>query len=107
VQTFPKESVHTPDTWLQSFSIITTEANELMSAVHTRMPVILYERDWQRWLDREETDQPPVDLLRPYDSDLMQMARCNPAVGNVRNNGEDMLVCPATDGEPLSLLDSA
>lgn len=30
------------DTWLQTFSIITTEANELMSAVHTRMPVIMH-----------------------------------------------------------------
>jgi putative SOS response-associated peptidase YedK len=29
------ESVHTPDTWLQSFSISTTEANELMSEIHS------------------------------------------------------------------------
>jgi putative SOS response-associated peptidase YedK len=28
--------------WLQSFSIVTTEANELMSTVHTRLPVILH-----------------------------------------------------------------
>ncbi len=32
--------------WLQSFSIVTTVANELMSAVHTRMPVILPARDY-------------------------------------------------------------
>ena len=32
--------------WLQSFSIITTEANELMSEVHTRMPVILHPKDY-------------------------------------------------------------
>jgi hypothetical protein len=38
--------------------------------------------------------------------DLMQMAPCNPAVGNVRNNGPEMLVCP-TPMEPLSLLNSA
>ena len=88
------ESLQTPDTWLQSFTIITTEANEIMSQVHTRMPVILRERDWQRWLDRELTEQPPIDLLRPYDSDEMQLEVCNPAVGNVRNNGPEMLVCP-------------
>jgi putative SOS response-associated peptidase YedK len=29
------------------------------------MPVILHERDFNRWLDREETHQLPVDLLRP------------------------------------------
>jgi putative SOS response-associated peptidase YedK len=100
------ESVHTPDTWLQSYAIITTEANELMAAIHTRMPVILYERDWARWLDRAETEQPPVDLLRPYDAELMEMRPCNPAVGNVKNNGPEMLVCPVSD-EPLSVLNSA
>jgi putative SOS response-associated peptidase YedK len=85
------ESVHTPDTWLQTFAIITTEANELMSQVHTRMPVILHERDWARWLDRTPTDRLPIDLLRPYESDEMQMSACNPLVGNVRNNGPEML----------------
>jgi putative SOS response-associated peptidase YedK len=99
------ESVHTPDTWLQSFAIVTTEANELMSSIHTRMPVILYERDWARWLDRGETEQPPVDLLRPYDSDLMEMKPCNPDVGNVKNNGPEMLVCPSSHA-PLAELNS-
>lgn len=54
-----KESVHTPDSWLQSYAIITTEANELMSSIHTRMPVIFCERDWQRWLSRGETNPHP------------------------------------------------
>jgi hypothetical protein len=54
--------------WLQSFNIVTTEANKLMSSVHTRMPVILHSRDYDRWLSREETEQPPIDLLRPFES---------------------------------------
>ena len=77
--------------WLQSFAIVTTEANELMSRVHTRMPVILHRRDYDRWLSREVTEQPPVDLLRPFESDGMEMAAANPLVGNVRNNGPEML----------------
>ncbi len=80
------------DKWLQSFSIVTTEANELMSQIHSRMPVILHERDYDRWLEREVTDQPPIDLLRPFESDLMDMHRANSKVGNVRNNGPEMLV---------------
>jgi putative SOS response-associated peptidase YedK len=100
------ESVHTPDTWLQSYAIVTTEANELMAAIHTRMPVILAERDWARWLSRDETERPPVDLLRPFDAELMEMRVCNPAVGNVKNNGPEMMVCPVAD-EPLSVLNSA
>jgi putative SOS response-associated peptidase YedK len=35
-------SLHTPDTWLQSYSIITTEANEIMSTIQlvNSMPVL-------------------------------------------------------------------
>jgi putative SOS response-associated peptidase YedK len=97
------ESIHTADTWLQSFSIITTEANEIMSTIHTRMPVILRQRDWAEWLDRDSERTAPVHLLRPYDSDEMQLAPCNPAVGNVKNNGPEMLGCPAPiPGLPLN-----
>ena len=59
------------DQWLQSFTIITTDPNELMERIHTRMPVILHAKDYDRWLSRETTDQPPVDLLRPFDAEAM------------------------------------
>ena len=51
--------------WLQSFAIVTTEANEMMSRILPRMPVILHARDYDRWLDREEMERLPLDLLRP------------------------------------------
>ena len=84
-------SIHAADTWLQSFGIVTTEANEIMSTIHTRMPVILHRRDWAEWLDRDGERPPPVHLLRPYDSDEMEVSACNQAVGNVKNNGPEML----------------
>lgn len=77
--------------WLESFAIITTEANELISTVHTRMPAILHARDWSEWLDRDNERLAPAHLLRPFDSDQMRLDCCNPAVGNVRNNGPEML----------------
>lgn len=77
--------------WLQSFSIVTTQANEIMSAVHTRMPVILHRRDYDRWLSREVTEQSPLDLLRPFESDQMEMSPANPLVGSVKSNGSEML----------------
>jgi len=55
-----------------------------MSPIHTRMPVILHGRDYDRWLSREVTDQPPIDLLRPYEREAMEMIPANPLVGNVR-----------------------
>ena len=77
--------------WVQSFAIVTTDANELMSRIHPRMPVILHARDYDRWLDREETERLPLDLLRPYESDAMEMYEANPKVNSVRNNGPEML----------------
>ena len=77
--------------WLQSFAIVTTKANELMSRVHPRMPVILHPRDYDRWLDREETERLPLDLLRPLESEEMEMFAADPKVGNVRNNGPELM----------------
>jgi putative SOS response-associated peptidase YedK len=80
-----------PGHWLQSYAIVTTEANELMASIHPRMPVILHARDYDRWLDREETERLPVDLLRPFESESMEMFEANPRVNSVRNNGPEML----------------
>ncbi len=77
--------------WLQSYAIVTTEANELMSQIHPRMPVILHSRDYDRWLDREETARLPLDLLRPFESEAMEMHEANPKVNNVRNTGPELL----------------
>ncbi len=55
------------------------------------MPVILNPKDYARWLSREVTEKPPIDLLRPFESDDMKASACNPLVGNVRNNGPEML----------------
>jgi len=78
--------------WLQSFSIVTTEANELLARIpHPRMPVILHARDYDRWLDREETERLPLDLLRPFEAEEMEMYKANPKVNKVGNNGPEML----------------
>ena len=77
--------------WLQSFSIVTTDANELMAPIHPRMPVILYARDYDRWLDRDETERLLLDLLRPFESESMEMYEVKPKVNNVRNSGPELL----------------
>jgi len=77
--------------WLQSYTIITTDANELMAPIHERMPVILHPGDFNRWLDREVTGQPPIDLLRPFPADEMAAFEVSKDVGNVKNNSADLL----------------
>jgi putative SOS response-associated peptidase YedK len=51
--------------WLQSYTIITTDANELMAKVHDRMPVILHPGDYDRWLDRDFEGHSGIDKLHP------------------------------------------
>jgi putative SOS response-associated peptidase YedK len=36
---------------LETFTVITTEPNELMRPIHNRMPVILRREDEEQWLD--------------------------------------------------------
>jgi putative SOS response-associated peptidase YedK len=45
------------ETWndIESCTIITTEANELMAPIHDRMPVVLGDNDYATWLDPEAT----------------------------------------------------
>jgi putative SOS response-associated peptidase YedK len=57
---------------IESCTIITTAANDLMQPIHDRMPVILHPQDYDLWLDpgvqKPELLQP---LLKAYPSDRM------------------------------------
>jgi putative SOS response-associated peptidase YedK len=93
----PKKSPQTVDTWLQSFTIITTDPNKLTATIHNRMPVILKPSEYDRWLARNDAERPPIDLLRPYDAGQMTAHPVDPRVGNVRNNEPglcDSWTCP-------------
>ena len=57
---------------LESFSIITCEANELISDIHARMPVILPPENFDDWLKSDDQRQ-LQDLLVPYPAEEMQM----------------------------------
>jgi putative SOS response-associated peptidase YedK len=81
-------------TYLETFAIVTTEPNELVAQIHDRLALILHPRDYDRWLgidDKGGDPRPPFDLLHPYDADKIKMMPANPAVGNWRNNGPEML----------------
>jgi putative SOS response-associated peptidase YedK len=84
-------------TELESFTIVTTEANELTAPMHERMPVILMPRDYERWLRSEDSERPPVDLLRPFESTEMHAWWVDAAVGNVRNNSPELLLPVAAE----------
>jgi putative SOS response-associated peptidase YedK len=78
---------------LETFTILTTDANEMVERVHDRMPVILARKDYERWLEPTAAERLPVDLLRPFPAEEMSAWRVSDRVGNVRNN-EPALLSP-------------
>jgi putative SOS response-associated peptidase YedK len=51
---------------MESAAIITTEANEMVGAIHNRMPVVILPEDYTRWLDcMNVTDIEAHAMLKP------------------------------------------
>ncbi len=72
---------------LKTFTIITTEPNELMQPIHSRMPVILKESDEAKWLDPEITRPEDVlPILKPYPSDDMEYFEVSTIVNSPKND---------------------
>ena len=77
---------------LRTFTILTTDPNELMEPIHNRMPVIIPPKDYERWMAPTDPVHLPVDLLRPYLAAEMKAWRVGRAVGNTRNNDPSVIV---------------
>ena len=76
---------------LETYTVITTEPNELMEPIHNRMPGIVARKDYQLWMAPAEPSHLPVDLLRPYPAEEMKAWKVSRAVGNVRNNSPGLI----------------
>lgn len=70
---------------VSTFTIITTEANELMADIHNskkRMPLILNKSAEHDWIDLSVTESDLISLLHPYPADRMNAH----VIGNLINN---------------------
>ena len=92
------ESWHDPATadddsaWVHSCSIITTAANDEVSPIHDRMPVVLEHDALEAWLDPSVAARDELEaLLRPASPGTLAVRAVGPRVGNVRNNGPDLI----------------
>ncbi len=66
------------DKIIYSFTILTTEANELVMPIHNRMPVILRPEDYSLWLNKDLHDTEQLQhLYRPFPANLLTMC-CMP-----------------------------
>ena len=72
---------------VESCTILTTEANELMRPVHERMPVIIPPDQYGLWLDpRCQDSEKLAKLLRPFPAEGMLAYRVSALVNNPKND---------------------
>ncbi len=69
---------------VESFTIVTTEPNDVVADLHHRMAVILHEDDEQHWL--EETPANAQKLLEPYPAQKMRAYPVSTAVNDPSND---------------------
>jgi putative SOS response-associated peptidase YedK len=82
---------------LESFSIITVEANGLVRPIHDRMPVMLTEADACKWLEAGPVDS---SLLKPFPSDEMEFYPVSTRLNDPRQE-DSQLILREDDREAL------
>lgn len=73
----------------KTFTIITTEANELMAKIHNtkkRMPAILTKETEKIWLDQNLVIEKYPSIVKPLQDDLLEAYTVSPLVSNARVN---------------------
>lgn len=84
-----------PDEVVETCTILTTEANDVVAPIHDRMPVIVAPGRYTEWLDPEIHDRTALEaLLRPYPSPDTAVWRVSRRVNSPRVD-EASLVAPA------------
>jgi putative SOS response-associated peptidase YedK len=73
-----------------AFTIITTDANDLVRELHDRMPVVIGADDRDRWLNGDDP-QDLLELLRPYPAELMTMWPVSMRVNSPKNDDPSLL----------------
>ncbi len=80
---------------IESVSLLTTEANAVVSDVHDRMPVILAEDDFESWMDPQAGAADVSHLLVPCSPDRLESNAVSTRVNSARFDGPECI-------EPLS-----
>ncbi|MDT5206517.1 MAG: hypothetical protein QOD34_3153 [Mycobacterium sp.] len=88
---------------LLSCTIITTDAVGHLGEIHDRMPLIVPDGDWDRWLDPDTPAD--LDLLAaPPSIHGIEMRQVSTLVNSIRNNGPELLEPAEPQPEQATLL---
>ena len=76
---------------VETCTIITTEANEVLKPVHDRMPVILKTQDYEQWLEPKERNVDRLQrLLAPYPPEEMASHAVSRAVNVISSDSAEL-----------------
>jgi putative SOS response-associated peptidase YedK len=85
---------------LDTAAIVTTTANQALSSIHGRMPVILPPEAFDMWLDCAKVDaKTATALLAPSHDDLLEAYEVSSAVNRVANDSEALLAPAVASAE--------
>lgn len=76
---------------IHSYTIITTEPNELMLDIHDRMPVIFSPTAARQWIAPTLPKQEVLRMLLPYPAAEMVAYPVSPRIGKVQNDQPDLI----------------
>jgi putative SOS response-associated peptidase YedK len=76
----------------RTFTIVTTTPNDAMADLHDRMPVLVPEASWERWL-RPTAAEPGelLAMLQPTDEIALRIYAVNRYVNDVRRDGPELI----------------
>jgi len=75
---------------IESFTILTARANEVVAPLHDRMPVIIAAADAPIWLERGEAEAVEA-MLKPYPAERIAAHPVSRRVNAARNEGADLI----------------
>ncbi|NJN27195.1 MAG: SOS response-associated peptidase [Cyclobacteriaceae bacterium] len=83
---------------IKTFTIITTNANRIVSKIHDRMPAILDSEAGKAWLDKKQSIGALIELLRPFDPDNMEAYTVSSQVNKATADHPQMIAAaPSAD----------
>lgn len=94
----------------RTFTIVTTTPNDALADLHDRMPVVIGDDAWDRWLSLDG-DEPGelLAMLQPTDDIALRVYAVDRLVNDVRRDGPGLIeplaaVAPSTVNEPEATL---
>jgi len=89
-----------PEAFRWTCTVLTTEAADEIGRIHDRMPLVVPRERRDAWLSSATTPDHLEELVVPAQQSGLTAFPVSPAVGNVRNNGPE-LVEPLPEGDTL------